>query len=89
MSIARNHASKAVEAIVAYAMEQGVNIIVFKHFYYRPKRKGSERTDIWRKNAMQNLGEDEAHLHGMHMSRVCAQGMYSLAFEGSGESNQE
>lgn len=85
MNMAKNHAAKVARAIVAYAVEQGVDVVIFKHFYYRPRRKGTERTDIWRKCATQDLMEHEAHLHGMRVSRVCAQGVSSLAFDGSGE----
>ena len=82
----------AATQIVQFALEHGVDTIVFenlgkmkipKGFY--GARKLRFKLHYWRKIGLQNKVMEMCHYHGMRLSRVFAGGTSKYAFDGSGE----
>lgn len=74
-------------AIADYAFEQGCDVIVFEHLDFRGRKlRGTkaQRLSMWRRNGIQDIAAHRAHRLGMRISRVCAWGTSSLAYDGSG-----
>lgn len=78
---------KVAKAIVDYAMEQNVDIIVFEHLDTKGKKKGSkkQKLQMWQKNTIQNIVENKAHKNGIRISKICAWNTSALAYDGSGK----
>lgn len=88
-SITRNHnielASKIANAIVNYAKQQNVDVIVFEHLNMKGRKKGSKRQllHMWNKNTVQRIVTHKAHLLGIRISHICAVNTSKLAFDGT------
>lgn len=80
-------ARKVSAAIIAFAVENNAETIVFEHLDTAGKKKGSrkQRLHMWKHRDIQKLTEYKAHQLGMRISRVCAWGTSKLAYDGSGE----
>lgn len=78
---------KVAKAIVDYAVEQNVDIIVFEHLDTKGKKKGSkkQKLQMWQKNTIQNIVENKAHKNGIRISKICAWNTSALAYDGSGK----
>lgn len=78
---------KIASAIIAFAVEQDVNVIVFEFLHFGKKIKGNNkmRLNIWRKRGIQKTVEHQAHRNLIRVSRVCAWNTSRLAFDGSGQ----
>ena len=85
------HAKKTAEAIVSFAVSQGVDCIVFEHLDMSGKKHGKnkQKLALWRKNTVQAVTTHKAHRNGIRISRVCAWGTSRLAFDGSGEEERD
>lgn len=81
------HANKVAEAIVSFAVSQGVNCIVFERLDMNGKKRGKnkQKLTLWRKDTIQSVAAHKAHRNGIRVSHVCAWGTSKLAFDGSGE----
>jgi len=78
-----NTAKRIMDTAVLYS----VDCIVFEHL-----EKGgrfAERIHMWRANDIQSRVENQAHRHGMRISRVCAWNTSKLAFDGSGVTDRK
>lgn len=77
---------KIVKAITDYAIEQGVDVIVFEHLDTKGKKKGKskQKLHMWRKNTIQNIVEHKVHRNGIRVSHICAWNTSRLAYDGSG-----
>ena len=77
---------KIAKSITDYAIEQGVDVIVFEHLDTKGKKKGKskQKLHMWRKNTIQNLVEHKAHRNGIRVSHICAWNTSRLAYDGSG-----
>ena len=80
-------ARKTAAGIVAFAKEQGADVIVFEHLEMKGKIRGKSRQKLhmWKKDSVQKITEHRAHRLGMRVSRVCARNTSALAYDGSGE----
>ena len=80
-------ARKTASGIVAFAKEQGADVIVFEHLEMKGKIRGKSRQKLhmWKKDSVQKITEHRAHRLGMRVSRVCARNTSALAYDGSGE----
>ena len=78
---------KIAGAIIELAVRYSVDCIVFEHLDFCGKKAKSKRQKIamWRKCGIQDCVEHKAHRNGIHVSRICAWGTSSLAFDGSGK----
>lgn len=86
MRISDDMARKVASAIVDFAVEYGVNVIVFEYLDTQGKKHGSkkERLHLWRKRTIQEMVTHKAHLNLIRVSHVCAWNTSKLAFDGSG-----
>lgn len=77
---------KIAKAITDYAIEYGVDVIVFEHLDNKGKKRGKskQKLHMWRKNTIQHLVEHKAHRHGIRVSHICAWNTSKLAYDGSG-----
>lgn len=77
---------KIAKAITDYAIEQGVDVIVFEHLDAKGKKRGKskQKLHMWRKNTIQNLVEHKAHRNAIRVRHVCAWNTSKLAYDGSG-----
>ena len=82
---------KIAGAIVTYAEENHVNMIVFEHLEMHGKITGKEKQKLhlWRKQDIQNRCGYKAHRKGMRISRVCAWNISRFAYDGSGEVSRD
>lgn len=82
-----NLSRKIAGAIVDYAVQQNVDVIVLEHFDMKGKLRGSkkQRLHLWRKKSILQMVEHKAHKCSIRVSTVCAWGTSRLAFDGSGE----
>ena len=80
-------ARKTAVAIIAFAGQNGAEVIVFEHLEMKGKIRGKSRQKLhlWKKQAVQQVAEHNAHRLGMRLSRVCAWNTSALAFDGSGK----
>ena len=80
-------ARKTAGAIIAFAGQNGADVIVFEHLEMKGKIRGKSRQKLhlWKKQAVQQVAEHQAHRLGMRLSRVCAWNTSALAFDGSGK----
>jgi len=79
-------AERTAAAIVSFAEEQNVDVIVFEYLDMRSSkpRGKKQKLSLWRKNDIQARVSHKAHRKGIHISRVCAYGTSRLAYDGSG-----
>ena len=77
---------KIAKAIIDYAIEQNVDMIVFEYLDTKGKKKGKskQKLHMWRKNTIQKLVEHKAHRNGIRVSHICAWNTSKLAYDGSG-----
>ena len=70
-----------------FAILYNVDVIVFEYLDTNGKKRGSkkQRLQLWRKREIQRIVEHHAHKCGIRVSRICAWGTSSLAFDGSGK----
>ena len=80
------HSRKVSKVIVDYAIEQGVNVIVFEYLDFKKglRGKNGERFHFWRKRSIQRMVELKAHKKGIRFSRVNACNTSRLAYDGTG-----
>lgn len=71
--------------IMRIAVLYNVDVIVFEHLDKKGRKHGRyrERIHMWRSSDVQRRVELQAHRNGMRISRVCAWGTSSLAFDGT------
>ena len=79
-------ASKTANAIVDYARQLNVDVIVFEHLDMKGRKRGSKRQllHMWNKNTIQRIVTHKAHLSGIRISHICARNTSKLAYDGSG-----
>lgn len=80
-------ARKTARAIVAFAMEQHADVIVFEHLEMHGKIHGrrKQRLHMWKKDTIQEICTHQAHRRGIRVSRICPWNTSALAFDGSGK----
>lgn len=78
---------KISTAVIAFAKEQGCDILVFEHLEMKGKIRGSkkQKLHLWKKRDIQKRCEHMAHRSGMRLSRVNAWGTSAYAYDGSGK----
>ena len=79
-------AHKTAQFIADVATLYSADVIVFEHLDLQGKKRVSKKQHLhhWRAQAVQRIVTDKAHRDGVRISRVCAWGTSSLAFDGSG-----
>ena len=79
-------AHKTAQFIADVATLYSADVIVFEHLDLQGKKRGSKKKRLhhWRAQAVQRIVTDKAHRDGVRISRVCAWGTSSFAFDGSG-----
>lgn len=79
-------AVKTANFIIDTAIKWNANVIVFEFLDFNGKKKGSKKQRLhhWKAHYVQSLVECKAHRHAMRISRVCAWGTSTLAYDGSG-----
>ena len=77
---------KIAGAVVKYAWENHVDVIIFEYLEMNGRISGSkkQKLHLWRKRDIQKLCEHQAHRKGMRISRICAWNSSRLAYDGSG-----
>ena len=77
---------KTASAIIRYADENQVDVLVFEYLEMKGSISGKKRQKlhIWRKRNIQKICEHQAHRKGMRLARVCAYNTSRLAYDGSG-----
>ena len=77
---------KTASAIIRYADENQVDVLVFEYLEMKGSISGKKRQKlhIWRKRDIQKICEHQAHRNGMRLARVCAYNTSRLAYDGSG-----
>ena len=80
-------AVKTAAAIVSYAKEAGVDVIVFEHLKMQGKKRGpkKQRLSLWRKRDIQRRVKEMAARAGIRVSYICAVNTSRLAYDGSGK----
>ena len=80
-------ARKTAGAIISFAEEQGVDVIVFEHLDMKGKIHGKrkQRLHMWKKDTVQEICTHQAHRRGMRVSRICPWNTSALAYDGSGK----
>ena len=88
-SINEELSKKIGPAIVAFAVEKHVDVIVMEHLDFKGKKRGCkskrQRLHMWRKRDIQKVVEHQAHRNGIRVSTVNPKNTSRLAFDGSGE----
>ena len=83
-----NHdiAAKTADYIIQIAVLYSADTIVFEHLDKKGKARGSkkQRLKLWRSQEVQSIVMNRAHRLGIRVSRICAWGTSSLAYDGSG-----
>ena len=77
---------KIAGAVVKYAWENHVDVIIFEYLEMNGRISGSkkQKLHLWRKRDIQKRCEHQAHRKGMRISRICACNSSRLAYDGSG-----
>ena len=77
---------KIAGAVVKYAWENHVDVIIFEYLEMNGRISGSkkQKLHLWRKRDIQKRCEYQAHRKGMRISRICAWNTSRLAYDGSG-----
>ena len=77
---------KIAGAVVKYAWENHVDVIIFEYLEMNGRISGSkkQKLHLWRKRDIQKQCEHQAHRKGMRISRICAWNSSRLAYDGSG-----
>ena len=77
---------KIAGAVVKYAWENHVDVIIFEYLEMNGRISGSkkQKLHLWRKRDIQKRCEHQAHRKGMRISRICAWNSSRLAYDGSG-----
>ena len=77
---------KIARAVVKYAWENHVDVIIFEYLEMNGRISGSkkQKLHLWRKRDIQKRCEHQAHRKGMRISRICAWNISRLAYDGSG-----
>ena len=80
-------AVKTANFIMECADRFHADVIVMEHLDMTGKKRRSkkQRLHLWRYAYVQAMVESKAHRQGLHISRICAWGTSSLAFDGSGK----
>lgn len=81
----KQHAIKVANSIVDFAVQNGVDCVVFEHLDMKGHRTRSQKITMWRKNSIQAMVAHKVHRCGMHISHINARNTSKLAFDGSGE----
>lgn len=82
-----DRAKKIASAIVEFAAQNSVDVIVMEHLDFKGcKKRGSkaQRLSMWNHAAIREHVEQKAHLLGIRISTICAWKTSALAFDGSG-----
>ena len=81
--------SKTAKFIMDLATEHHVDVIVFEHLNLCQKKNGRkgkrQRLHLWRAKSVQRIVTERAHLRGIRISRINANGTSRYAFDGSGK----
>ena len=87
VNLNRETARKTARAIVAFAKEQGADVIVFEHLEMKGRIHGrrKQRLHMWKKDTVQEISTHLAHRNGIRISRVCPWNTSALAYDGSGK----
>ena len=82
---------KIAGAVVKYAWENHVDVIIFEYLEMNGRISGSkkQKLHLWRKRDIQKHCEHQAHRKGMRVSRVCAWNTSRLAYDGSGSVSRD
>ena len=82
---------KIAGAIIKYAEENHVDVIVFEYLEMQGKISGKkkQKLHLWRKRDIQKRCEHQAHRKGMRVSRVCAWNTSRIAYDGSGRVSRD
>lgn len=82
----RELAVKTASAIVNYAKQQNVDVIVFEHLDMKGRKRGSKRQllHMWNKNTIQKIVTNKAHSSGIRISHICARNTSKLAYDSTG-----
>ena len=82
---------KIAGAVVKYAWENHVDVIIFEYLEMNGRISGSkkQKLHLWRKRDIQKRCEHQAHRKGMRVSRVCAWNTSRLAYDGSGSVSRD
>ena len=77
---------KIAGAVVKYAWENHVDVIIFEYLEMNGRISGSkkQKLHLCRKRDIQKRCEYQAHRKGMRISRICAWNTSRLAYDGSG-----
>lgn len=80
-------AYRIAAGIVDIAILYSCSHIVFEHLSFHGRIRGSKKQKIamWRKNDIQNIAIRKAHENYIRVSRICAWGTSSNAYDGSGK----
>ena len=88
-SINEELSRKISRAIVSFAAENHVDVIVMEHLDFNGKKKGCrskrQRLHMWRKRDIQERVTHQAHRNGVRVTTVNPKNTSKLAFDGSGE----
>ena len=88
-SINKELSRKISRAIVSFAAENHVDVIVMEHLNFKGKKKGCrskrQRLHMWRKRDIQERVTHQAHRNGIRVTTVNPKNTSKLAFDGSGE----
>ena len=82
-----NRAKKTASAIVEFAAQNSVDVIVMEHLDFKCcKKRGSkaQKLSMWNHGAIRKCVEQKAHLRGIRIATICAWKTSALAFDGSG-----
>ena len=87
VNLNREIAQKTARAIVAFAKEQGADVIVFEHLEMKGRIHGrrKQRLHMWKKDTVQEVCTHLAHRNGIRVSRICPWNTSILAYDGSGK----
>lgn len=82
-----DRAKKTASAIVAFAAQNSVDVIVMEHLDFKGcKKRGSkaQRLSMWNHGIIREKVEQKAHLLGIRIATICAWKTSAFAFDGSG-----
>ncbi|MBS6560130.1 MAG: transposase [Clostridiales bacterium] len=84
-----NHAitSKTAQFIIDIVCFYHADVIVFEHLELKGKKHGSKKQKLhhWKCLDVQSIVANKAHRLGVRISRICARGTSSFAYDGSGK----
>ena len=85
------HSIKITKAIIEYAQQNNIDVIVLEHLDFRSRKSSyksgdnSTKLQYWRCKTLIKRITHQAHLHGIRVSTVSPAGTSAEAFDGSGQ----